>query len=157
MVKTLLPLLLSSSVAVCAAAQSSTPGTNWDHLKALPTGTRMHVTGDKLSRTCVLDAVTDEQLTCSKGRVVNTAHYTFTRAEVQSVKLTRYTLSSVAGFGIGAGAGAGIAAATVKSGNIIGKGAAAAIFGIGGGVLGALITGLTDAFRGPTVYRKTTP
>ncbi len=155
MFKTLLCLLAFSSIAVSAASQTPTPGTNWDHLKALPAGTHMHVSGDKLSRTCVLDAVTDDQLTCSKGRVVNTAHYTFTRAEVQSIKLTRYTLSSVAGFGIGAGAGAGISAAAFKSDSF--KSLAVAVFTVGGGVAGALITGPTDAFRGPTVYRRTTP
>ena len=134
-----------------------TPGTRWDHLKALPAGIRMHVSGDRMSRTCTLDRVTDDELTCSKGRIADVAHYTFPRAEISSIKLTRYTISTVAGFGIGAGAGAGIAAATVKGGGIIGKGGAAGIFGIAGGLLGALITGPTDSFRGPTVYRRIKP
>ena len=156
--KITLSLLVCSSVACSAAAQTSTPGASWDHLKALPAGTRLHVTGDKLSRTCSLDHVSDDELTCAKGRVVNSAHYTFPRAEVVSVKLTRYTTSTVAGLGIGAGAGAAISAATLKSNGFLDfKGAAVAIFTVAGGLAGALITGPTDAFRGPTVYRRVKP
>lgn len=112
----------------------------------------MHVHGDKLTRTCTLQAVTDDQLTCTKGRVVDTAHYTFPRAEVSEVKLTRYTASTLGGLGIGAGAGAGIAAAAFKGDSF--KSLGVAVFGVGGAIAGALLTGPADAFRGPTVYRR---
>ena len=151
-------LLLCCSAVTCAAAQSAVPGTNWDRLKALPAGTRMHVSGDRMTRTCTLDHVTDDELVCSKGRVVNSAHYTFSRQEVSSVKLTRYGVSTAAGLGIGAAAGAIIPAAVLKGGGFLDfKGAAVTIFSVAGGVAGALITGPTDAFRGPTVYRRTNP
>lgn len=155
MPKIALSLLICSGVVSCAAAQTSTPGASWDHLKALPSGTRMHVHGDRMTRTCTLDRVTDEELICSKGRVVDTAHYTFPRAEVEHVKLTRYTLSTIGGLGIGAGAGAGIAGATLKSDGF--KSLGVAVFGVGGAVAGALALGPTDAFRGPLVYRRLKP
>lgn len=154
MQKLALSLLVCSGIISCAA-QTSAPGSNWDHLKALPSGTRMHVHGDRMARTCTLDRVTDDELVCSKGRLVDTARYTFPRGEVAEVKLTRYTLSTLGGLGIGAGAGAGIAGAAIRSDSF--KSLGVAVFGVGGGLAGALALGPADAFRGPLVYRRLKP
>lgn len=141
-----------------ASAQAPAAGANWEHLKALPAGTRVHVSGDKMSRTCTIVSVDDEQLTCSKGRVVaSTAHYSFPRPEVKSVKLTRYAVSTLAGIGIGGGAGGLISAVVYrkKDNSFIDlSGEAAAASTAISAILGGLICGPTDLFRGPTVYKR---
>jgi hypothetical protein len=109
--------------------------------------TRLHVSGDKMGHTCYLLSVDDASLVCGR--------YTFPRAEVKSVKLTRYGVSYAAGAAIGGGAGAGIGLAVIK-GTIVesdkGKGAGIGL-ALGAGI-GALVTGPADLFRGPTVYRR---
>ena len=117
----------------------------------------MHVSADKLSRTCSLVSVDDNELVCTKGRVVaSTARYSFPRLEVKSVKLTRYAASTLGGLGIGAGAGAVIGFATFHGGdnflNLDGVARASTV--VAGALLGALVAGPTDLFRGPTVYRR---
>ncbi|WP_263373792.1 hypothetical protein [Granulicella aggregans] len=86
-------------VTVSALAQAPA-GSNWDHLKALPAQTRIHVSADKGGATCKLLSVDDATLVCGK--------HTFQRANVKSVKLTRYGISTAIGAGIGAGVGVGV-------------------------------------------------
>ena len=131
-----------------ARAQAPAAGSNWDHLKALPQHTRLHVSADKMSHTCYLLSVDDATLVCGR--------YTFQRAEVKKVKLTRYGVSYGVGAAIGAGAGAGVGVALVSGDNIFSndKGKAAGIgLALGAGI-GALATGPADLFRGPTVYQR---
>ncbi len=135
-------------VTVSALAQAPA-GSNWDHLKALPAQTRIHVSADKGGATCKLLSVDDATLVCGK--------HTFQRANVKSVKLTRYGISTAIGAGIGAGVGVGVGVGLAGGkdsffGDDKGEFAAAGA-GIGA-VIGGLVTGPADLFRGPTVYRR---
>jgi hypothetical protein len=154
--KNFLPCILWALLCSCACGQATPAATNWQQLQQIPLHTRVHVSADKMSRTCSIDSVTDENLTCS-GSVTN-GHYTFPRAEVKSVKVTRYGISAVGGTAIGAGAGFlfGVAAAHGSQGSftIVSNQAVWGIFTAIGAVVGALIAGPLDLFRGPTVYRR---
>jgi len=134
--------------AAAATAQAPAAGSNWDHLKALPAQTRLHVSADKGGHTCSLVSVDDEKLVCGR--------YSFQRADVKSVKLTRYGASYGVGTAVGAGAGAGVGLALVSGDSFFhnDKGKASAIGLLLGGAVGALVTGPADLFKGPTVYRR---
>ena len=123
-------------------------------MKALP-HTRVHVSGDKMSKVCTIDQVDDVALRCSRGR----SQFSFPREEVKSVKLTRYGLSTGLGAVIGLGAGLGIGAAAgsaARSPNEIVSSTAvyAAIGGAGGLIAGGVVGGTTDLLRGPTIYKR---
>jgi hypothetical protein len=137
--------------AASASAQAPAAGSNWDHVKALPVQTRLHVSADKGGATCKLVTVDDATLVCGK--------HTFQRADVKSVKLTRYGVSYGVGTAIGAGAGAGVGVALVSGDSFFhdDKGNAAGIGLLLGGAVGALITGPADLFKGPTIYRRQQP
>jgi hypothetical protein len=140
----------ASALAITTSALAQAPArSNWDHLKALPAQTRIHVSADKGGATCKLLSVNDATLVCGK--------HTFQRAEVKSVKLTRYGVSTAVGAGIGAGVGVGVGIGLAGGkesffGDDKGEFAAAGA-GIGA-VIGGLVTGPADLFRGPTVYRR---
>jgi hypothetical protein len=151
--------------AGCLRTQAQSPAITdtWHHLSALQPGTRLHISSDKKSRTCFFASADDASLVCSRGRSSGT-QYNFARSEVRTVKLTRYTVSTLAGMGIGAGAGFGIGAAvgqavspkTNSSFDFSGLGREV-ITGIGGAVgfiAGGAIGGPTDFLRGPTLYRR---
>jgi hypothetical protein len=151
-----LPLLLLLGPLVHASGQTSADA-GWSRLKALPAHTRVHVSGDKQSKVCAIDLVDEATLQCSRGN----SQYSFARAEVKSVKLTRYTRSTLVGMGIGLGVGAGVGAIaghTQEKPNDFFPGlttaAFAAVGGAGGLVIGGAIGGPTDFLRGPTVYRR---
>ena len=141
--------ITASVLAIATSALAQAPaGSNWDHLKALPANTKLHVSVDKGGHTCRLASVDDAALVCGS--------HTFPRAEVKSVKLTRYGASYGIGAAIGAGAGAGIGVAVVSGDSFFSndKGKAAAIGLVLGAGIGALATVPMDLFRGPTVYRR---
>ena len=140
---------LSGSLLAQAPASAS-----WDRLKAIPVGTHVHVSADSMSRTCNVATVANDALTCTKGRVVNTAHYTFLKGDVRSVKLTRYGTSTAVGVGAGAAVGAVGAAAVTSGGRDTLAGAVYPFFGVPAAILGGVIMGTTDALSGPTVYRR---
>ena len=140
-------ILSGSSLPACAQA-------NWNTLKALPAHTKVHVNGDKMSRACSLDAVTDETLVCSKGRMLSTAHYTFTREEVRTVKLSHYARSTLGGMAIGAGVGAALGFAMTGKDSFLPTGETRGLTTLAGAGLGGLALGPVDAFRGGTVYRR---
>lgn len=144
----------------------STPLPSWERLESAPKGlpphTRVHVAGDRMSKKCVLESVTDEALVCSKGHT----QFTFLRIEVKSVKLTRPLRSTFVGMGLGLGGGLLVGAilghveappepnqfldfsGITRDAYIAGSG----VLGlIGGGVAG----GTTDFLRGPTLYLRT--
>ena len=154
--KNFLPCILLALLCSCACGQATPAATNWQHLQQVPLRTRVHVSADKMSRTCSIDSITDEMLTCS-GSVTN-GHYTFPRAEIKSVKVTRYALSAVGGTAIGAGTGLVVGAAVAHgsqgSFTIVSNQAVWGIFAAIGAVIGALIAGPLDLFRGPTIYRR---
>jgi hypothetical protein len=155
--KILIFVLFMCGVTASLAAQSTATGGSWDRVRHLPAGTRVHVAGDKQSKMCALDLVDDATLRCSKG----SSQYSFVRAEVKSVKLTRYTRSTLVGLGIGLGVGAGVGAivghAQEKPDDFfpgLSTEACAAVGGAAGAIAGAAIGGPTDFLRGPTVYRR---
>jgi hypothetical protein len=144
-------LLLASSTFITFPVLAQSPaGSNWDHLKALPVNTKLHVSADKGGHTCRLVSVDDASLVCGT--------HTFQRADVKSVKLTRYAVSygggALIGAGVGAVVGLGVSAGTddafFKNDKASFAGAGAAV----GVVVGALVTGPFDLFKGPTVYRR---
>jgi hypothetical protein len=143
------PIVFFCAITTAASAQSPAAGSNWDHLKALPAATKLHVSADKGGATCKLVSVDDATLVCGK--------HTFPRSEVKSVKLTRYQTSYGVGAAAGAGVGVGVGIALVTGrDNILNnkKGEAAAIGAGLGAAVGALVAGTADLFRGPTVYRR---
>jgi hypothetical protein len=152
-----LSLLLLLGSLVHASAQAPAAGANWERLKAVPLHTRVHVAADTKSQVCAIDLVDDVTLRCSKG----SSQYSFQRAEVKSVKLVRYTRSTLVGLGIGLGVGAGagaIAGHTQEKPNDLFPGlateAVAAIGGAVGLIAGGAIGRATDFTRGPTVYLR---
>jgi hypothetical protein len=150
LLRSLASLVLSCALATTVFAQSPAAGSNWEHLKALPPNTRVHVSGDKMGHTCKLISVGDAELVCGK--------YTFPRAEVKQVKLTRYGTSYIGGAAIGAGAGAGVFLGVnhANKGSFlsVSQGQAAGAGLVVGAVIGTLVTGPADLFKGPTVYRR---
>jgi hypothetical protein len=141
-------LAFSCTLTSAAFAQSPAAGSNWDRLKALPAETKLHVSADKGGATCKLVSVDDAALVCGK--------HTFQRAEVKSIKLTRYGTSYGVGAATGAGVGAGVGVALTSGDSFFrdDKGKAAGIGLILGAAVGALVTGPADLFKGPTVYRR---
>jgi hypothetical protein len=158
-------VFVTSACCVFAAStgllgQAPTAGSNWQRVEQLPLHTHVHIASDKMGRVCAVDSVDEESLSCSAGRLVNTAHYTFPRGEIKSIKVTRYVLSTVGGAGIGAGVGVVIgAAATSGKNSTIGitRGQVVGIVAGIGGIAGAVICGPTDLLRGPTIYRRQKP
>ncbi|HEX4308790.1 MAG TPA: hypothetical protein VHZ25_02115 [Acidobacteriaceae bacterium] len=129
-------------------------------MPALPAGTHIHVSSDKKSHTCYFQSADDASLVCS-GKRGGGRSYSFARSEVRSVKLTRYTVSTLVGMGIGAGLGVGIGAAVSpkSSSNTLDFSGLDREVDIGlGAVIGFLaggaVGGPTDFLRGPVVYRR---
>lgn len=152
-----LSLLFLLGPLVHASAQAPAASAHWENLKTLPAHMRVHVESDQKSRECVIDVVDDETLRCSKGA----SQYSFTRAEVKSVKRVRTGRSVLVGLGIGLGGGAGIGAAighSKEQPNSLFPGlsteAYTAICGAMGLIAGGAIGGPTDFTRGPTLYRR---
>jgi hypothetical protein len=154
LMRILLPSLLLLGSVNAASARPPAAAPAWDNLKSVPITTKLHVSADHMSKTCRLVSVDDEKLVCARGK-----NFTFLRENVKSVKRTRYLASTAAGLGIGIGAGAAIGFAVFHStpndffGNLgpdIGRGFSIAL----GGIAGPAILGPTDAFRGPTLYRR---
>jgi hypothetical protein len=143
---------LLTSVAALGQAPA---GSNWQRVQQLPPHAKVHVSADHKSRVCVIDSVDEDKLTCSTGRVVATSHYTFTRSEIKSIKVTRYLVSTAVGAGIGGGVGAAAGAAAFSgNGSLVHGGQAAAVLGGGFAFVGGVIGLTTDFVRGPTVYRR---
>ena len=155
--KLLLFVMLLCGASASLAAQAPSGDVGWDRVRYLPAGSHVHVAGDKLSKTCTLDLVDEATLRCSKG----SSQYSFLRAEVKTVKLTRYGRSTLVGAMIGAGAGAGIGAIAGHAQEQPGdwfyglETEAFAAIGAGAGLIaGGAIGGPTDFLRGPTIYRR---
>ena len=159
--------LLYVAPAAPLLAQAPAMQANWARVKTLEPQTRMHIVADSAKRTCVLDSVTDDQLVCSKGKNGHGAHYVFARADIKTVKLTRYTASTFAGLGIGLGAGLGIGAVighavSPSDPNAwldlsgVGRDVITAGSGVIGAAAGASIGGPTDFLKGPLIYQRVT-
>jgi len=155
--KSMLFVLLVCGAWASMTGQAPSGDVGWDRVRHLPAGTHVHVAGDKQSKTCTLDLVDEATLRCSKG----SSQYSFLRADVKSVKLTRYGRSTlvgtVIGLGVGAGVGAIVGHAQEKPNDFfpgLSTEACAAVGGAVGAIAGAAIGGPTDFLRGPTVYRR---
>ncbi|HEV2575987.1 MAG TPA: hypothetical protein VGU25_02140 [Acidobacteriaceae bacterium] len=160
--------LLSGAIAVSilpasaqnAAASSATPtapaiADTWNHLTALPAHAHIHVAADHGGATCYFISADDQNLTCGHKDGADKARHVFPRADVKSVKLTRYGISTLGGAAIGGGVGAIIGVGTSHPGGFIDlTGAYRAACAVVGGIGGAAVGGPTDMFRGPTVYRR---
>jgi len=134
-------------------AQSTAVMSDWLRVKQLPLHTKVHLSTDKGGKTCLVNEVDDASLTCSSGH----SGASYPRAEIKSIKLTRYAVSTIGGAAIGAGVGAGIGAAIgshpthpIVNDTAIRVGIGAVAGGLGGAAVGAV----TDMFRGPLVYRR---
>jgi hypothetical protein len=148
---------LVSAQQLVPVAPSPAPGDTWGQLKVLPPHAHLHVAADGGGATCFLLAADDASLTCGRRDGSPKGQHIFPRAEVKSVKLTRYGISTLGGAAIGAGTGAVIGFATIRphpNALLDFSGAARAICAVIGGVGGAAIGGPTDMFRGPTIYRR---
>ncbi len=147
-------LLMSAAVLMAslslAAAQTSTPAPqpSWARVQSLPAGTALHVSTQSHSSNCTFQSATDDTLTCTGGA----APSVFQRTEIKSVKQRHRGRSTLAGLGAGAGVGAVIGAPLGRSGSFVGHGAAAAIFAIPLGLIGAVVGATTD-FTHSTLYR----
>jgi hypothetical protein len=166
----MLPLILFALSCVLRAQQvpSATQppaGGNWQHVKALPANTKVHITTDHGGKTCRIFAVSDDTLTCAKGG--NTAGNELQRAEIRHIKLAHVVRSTLVGGAIGFGVGATAGAiggrtkpcptgqAFCSNGVGIVSGAdAAAIGGVAGAVLGSVVGGTTDFARGSSIYTR---
>ena len=148
----LVALLCGTTVSL--HAQAAAVADTWGHLSALPAHSHMHVSTDAGSKTCYLIAVDESSLTCGRQDGGPKGQRVFHRADVKMVKLTRYGVSTLAGAAIGGGAGAAVGFGVTQNPQGWFNGAVRGVFAIFGGVAGAAITGPTDAFRGPVVYRR---
>jgi hypothetical protein len=72
---------------------------DWERVKQLRQHTRVHLSTDRGSHLCSVDSVDDVSLTCSWGH----SGKTYPRAEIKSIKVTEYALSTLGGALIGAG------------------------------------------------------
>ncbi len=146
-----------NAIASPAPSPSHAIADTWNNLSAIAPHAHIHVAADHGGSTCYFIAVDDQNLTCGHKNGSDKGRRVFVRADVKSVKLTRYGISTLGGLGIGAGVGAIIGVATIRSdpnGFIDLSGAARAAATVVGGVGGAAICGPTDIFRGPTIYRR---
>jgi hypothetical protein len=128
---------------------------DWQRVKQLPLHTKVHIVSDKMKRTCSIDSVTDDSVSCSSGGSVNS----FQREDIKSIKGVRRMRSALGGAAIGAGVGfiAGVAASLGQPRDAfiyIPPAAAGGVLAVIGAVPGAAIGAPTDFLRGPTMYQR---
>jgi hypothetical protein len=153
-----LPSPAQNAVASPAPAPSHAIADSWHNLSVIAPHTHIHVAADHGGSTCYFIAVDDQDLTCGHKSGSEKGRHVFPRAEVKSVKLTRYGVSTLGGLGIGTGVGAaiGFAANRPDPNDFLNfTGVARAACTVIGAVGGTAVGASTDMFRGPTVYRRT--
>jgi hypothetical protein len=148
----LFALLCGTTVSL--HAQAAAVADSWGNLPALPAHSHLHVSADTGGKTCYLIAVDDHSLTCGRKDGGPKGQRVFRRAEVKTVKLTRYGVSTLAGAAIGAAGGAAMGFGVTQNPDGWFNGAARGAFTVLGGFIGAAAMGPTDVFRGPVVYRR---
>ena len=140
--------------AIASSAPSPTPAIadSWHNLSAIAPHTHIHVAADHGGSTCYFIAVDDQNLTCGHHNGSEKGRHVFPRADVKSVKLTRYGVSTLGGASNRhwrrcshrlRGHSARSARFLDFSG--IGRAVCAVVGGLGGTAVGAS----TDMFRGP--------
>jgi hypothetical protein len=137
-----LPVVCLLPACLSMQGQSPAHDSGWLRVQQLPLHTKVHISSEKKAKTCPVAAVDEQSVTCANGT-------SFSRAEIKSIKLTRYGWSTLGGLGIGFGVGATIAATGPN--DSLTRGGAAGLCVIGGAVIG----GVSDMFRGPTIYQRT--
>ena len=151
-----LSLVLASALSAIAAQQPAQPpaGSNWQHVQALPAGTSLNVKSRTSHLACKLKSVDADTLTCTHGKDL-----VFQRADILTIKIPHRGRSALIGAAVGGGTLAviGFASATNNTPNsFFGpnflRGPVTAVFGLGGGLIGAITGGLTD-FTRSTVYK----
>ena len=151
------PASAQNALASPAPTPSPAIADTWHNLSAIAPHAHIHVAADHGRSTCYFIAVDDQNLTCGRKDGSEKGRHVFPRAEVKSVKLTRFAVSTIGGLGIGSGVGAVIGFATIHShpdAFLDFSGAARAICVVVGGLGGTAVGASTDMFRGPTVYRR---
>lgn len=140
---------LTLQLSVCAWPQ---PG-DWHAVQALPGGTKIKVQliRGRTFNNCLLDGVTDNQLTCTFGGRYWFRQETFPRSNIKAVFRARNGVLIGAGVGAAAGAAIGASRDTCCRG-------AHAFFGAAiGSALGAVAGTAADPFlHGKAVYRSRT-
>jgi hypothetical protein len=131
---------------------------DWQRVKMLPLHTKVHIDSDKMKRTCSVDSVADDSLSCSSGSSVSS----FPRSEIKSIKGVRRMRSALGGAAIGAGVGFIVGVATSQGQSkdafiYIAPAAVGGVCAVIGAVPGAAIGAPTDFLRGPTVYQRAKP
>jgi hypothetical protein len=145
------------TVFVTAGLMAEVPS-DWQRVKMLPPHTSVHIDSDRMKRTCSIESITDDSLSCSSGHTVTS----FQRSEIKSIKGVRRMRSALGGAAIGAGVGF-IAGFAVGQGQpkdsfiYFAPAAVGAVFAAIGAVPGAAIGAPTDFLRGPTVYQVPKP
>jgi hypothetical protein len=128
-------------------------GSNWQHVQALPIGASLDIKAKKSHLKCKLKSVDADSLTCAQGKEI-----VLQRTDILTIKIPHRGRSLLVGAAIGGGAGTAIGFAAGTSGNdgFFGpnflRGAIAAIFGVGGGLIGGIAGGVTD-FTRSTIYK----
>ncbi len=152
-----LPVSAQNAIASPASSPTPTIADTWHNLSVIAPHTHIHVAADIGGSTCYFIAADDQNLTCGHKNGSEKGRHVFARADVKSVKLTRYGVSTLGGLGIGTGVGTAIGFAAIRphpedflnfSG--IARAACTVIGAVGGTAIGAS----TDMFRGPTIYRR---
>lgn len=153
----LLLFTVAAPVALQAQAQA---GGDWSHVEMINTGTMLHISSQQRRHptVCSFVAAEADSLTCTQTHhfffVPVTRTLLFTKQEITSIKLSRRSLSLLAGAAIGGGAGAGIGAAIDASAKSREDGRlATAVGGILGAAIGAGVGSGLDFLAGPTLYR----
>ena len=151
------PSRAQNAIAPSAPSPSHAIADSWHNLSAISPHTHIHVAADHGGSTCYFIAVDDQNLTCGHRNGSEKGRHVFPRAEVKSVKLTRYGVSTLSGLAIGTGVGAAIGFAAIRpdpndflNSSSVARAACTVIGGLGGTVVGAS----TDMFRGPTIYMR---
>lgn len=145
--------------AIASPAPSPSPAIadTWHNLSALAPHTHIHVAADHGGSTCYFIAVDDQNLTCGRRSGSEKSPHVFPRADVKSVKLTRYGVSTIGGLAIGTGVGAiiGFAANRPQPHDEFDfSGIGRAVCTVAGGLGGTVVGATSDMFRGPTIYRR---
>ncbi len=148
------------AVVICASLRvDAQANAGWESVKRIPAGELIRVRSPHRFAVCNFEQADDERLVCSQQRkhlfIPVRSTQIFRRADIQSVRLSRQGVSTVAGTMIGLGAGAGIGAAIdasaknqVEEGHLM-----TVVLGFLGGIVGTGIGHHTDFLAGPIVYR----
>ncbi len=153
----------------CSCASGQSTGDSWQHVRRLPVGKTFYVQTETRREKCSLVSIDDIQLTCNRGKKNS---FTFSLAEIKSIKLARTGDYTAIGLLVGAGVGAGVGALVERPGssqpcnasagvpNFCGldfsgldEGLGALTGGLIGAVVGTPVGFWIDSRKASTIYR----